>query len=338
MKTPCLTYMSSEHSDPDLADDRSALDDRFELLTDACEPGAKTHIFNSPEFFRLHAAGRSLYAQLRERKNGTIHATMHFTETAPGVFSSPARGTFGGIGADAALPLGVMETFFRSAEKDLVGRGAREIHITLAPASHDLALFSASFNIFSRCGYSITRHELNYDLTITSEALSERMVYGNRKRLNKCRREGWSGALLEPGRYEAAYRLIEENRSRRGFPVTMRFEDILQMAATFGDRIRFFGLTRESELAAAAICIEVSPEVLYVFYWGDADHMQQYSPVVALAAEIYAFCQARGFRVLDAGTSTVAGVPNHGLIQFKRGLGLRESLKLTMRKQIGPDA
>ena len=46
------------------------------------------------------------------------------------------------------------------------------------------------------------------------------------------------------------------------------------------------------------------------------------------------FAQEHGFRLLDAGISTVAGEPNLGLIHFKRGLGFSESLKLRMTKTL----
>jgi hypothetical protein len=53
---------------------------------------------------------------------------------------------------------------------------------------------------------------------------------------------------------------------------------------------------------------------------------------VTLADAIYRYGQVNGFRVMDVGTSTIDREVNSGLLEFKRGLGFSESLKLTMRK------
>jgi hypothetical protein len=315
--------------------------ERFDLLVDAFAPCPPTHIFNSPDFFRLHATergARGRYFQLAERKSGDILAVMHFTETVPGCYRSPARGTFGGLSAPGDLSLEQIEFFANAAEDVLRADGASQLQIAMPPASHDLALHAKCFNVFARRSFGVVGQEINYDMPVTAEPLASRMDYGNRKRLNKCLREGFVTARLDADRYVAAYNLIADNRRRKGYPITMDLPSIMAMVDLFGDRMQFFGTMREGVLAAAAVCIAVSTKVMSVFYWGDGDGMQEYSPVVPLAAAIYAHCQAEGFSILDTGIGTDAGKPNHGLMRFKRSLGFRESPKLTMGKDILPHA
>jgi hypothetical protein len=109
------------------------------------------------------------------------------------------------------------------------------------------------------------------------------------------------------------------------------------MVKTFPGRLHIFAVypdSKRSHIVGAAICIAVSRSVLYVFYWGDAADMSSYSPIALLASRIYEFCQHQEFQLLDAGTSTLAGEPNHGLISFKRNLGFSESLKLSFACRI----
>ena len=87
-------------------------------------------------------------------------------------------------------------------------------------------------------------------------------------------------------------------------------------------------------MIAASICIAVDNAVFYVFYWGEIDGYQNPSPIPFLAQGLYCHCQENGFRLMDVGTATVEGNPNHGLIRFKRSLGLEESLKLTFSKSL----
>lgn len=321
--------------------ERIALGDKLELLVDVFAPSAPTHIFNTPEFFRLHAGENGTkghYFQLAERKSRIVLATLHFTQTSPGFYRSPARGTFGGISAPAELSLESIEALTAAAEAALRNRGAANMHIVMPPASHDASMLAKCFNVFTRQGFGMAGQEINYDLEVSNTPFSERIDYGNRKRLNKCLREGFAMVRLGPECYEPAYQIIAENRRRKGYPVTMDFAAVMAMVDTFGDRMRFFGVTRDSELVAAAICIAVSAQVMSVFYWGDREGVQDYSPVVLLSSGIYEHCQEHGIAILDTGIATEAGEPNHGLIRFKRSLGLRESLKLAVSKDLSGHA
>ena len=98
-----------------------------------------------------------------------------------------------------------------------------------------------------------------------------------------------------------------------------------------GDDKRIDGL---NEMVAAAVCIALSDEVLYVLYWGDSEGMQKYSPISLLAKHIYEHAQSQSFAKLDVGTSTLLGKANYGLVKFKRNLGFRETVKLEFIKNI----
>lgn len=314
------------------------IDDTLEVRLDAFLDDPACHIFNTAAFFQLHARGKGLYVQLCNKHRDDVLATLHFTEVEPGMFRSPARGTYGAMTASPDLPLQALDAFVRVAEEALGARGCREVRVVLPPASHDLPLFSISVNVFLRRGYTVLGQELNYDLAIDDRPLAARMEYGNRKRLNKCLREGFTTAQLPPADYRRAYAVIADNRRRKGYPVTMTFDEITRMVEVFGDRVMVFGVSRGRELVAAAVCIAVSRDVLYVFSWGDVEGVQDYSPIVLLAGAIYDHGQSKGFKIMDVGISTVDGAPNHGLIRFKRGLGCRESLKLTLGKRLAADA
>ena len=112
----------------------------------------------------------------------------------------------------------------------------------------------------------------------------------------------------------------------------MRLEEIQVMCEKFPGIIKLFGCQDDKKLIASAICVRISERILYVFYWGDLPGFSTSSPVVTLADAIYTYCQKNNISILDVGTSTLGTNPNYGLIQFKRGLGFNESLKLQMGK------
>jgi hypothetical protein len=310
-----------------------AFDDRHEVRINDFLPAENNHIFNEVDFFKLHASSTNdVYAQLVRVGDDKVCATIAFYETSEKVFASPKNGTFGGLGLNCSLDVHTVERFLPMLIDYLKAGGAREIEMKCAPFSHDLPLSSLVSNILLRQGGAITSHELNHDMQVDARPFLQRIDYGNAKRIRKCLREGFVAEQIDPSACEDAYRVIRDNRERRGYPMSMTAEQIKAMMKTFPERLLFFAVypdPQKSRIVAAGICIAVSRYILYVFYWGDAADMGAYSPIALLASCIYEFCQREGFQLLDAGTSTLAGKPNHGLINFKRNLGFSESLKLS---------
>jgi hypothetical protein len=310
-----------------------AFDDRHEIRINLFLPAENNHIFNEADFFKLHASSaEDVYAQLVRVADDKVCATISFYESGDKVFVSPKRGTFGGLGLNCLLDARTVERFLHLVFDHLKASGAREIDVKCAPFSHDLPLSSLVSNILLRHGGTIASHELNHDMRVDARPFLQRIDYGNVKRIRKCLREGFIATQLDVSAWEDAYRVICDNRVRRGYPVSMTADQLNTMVKTFPGRLHFFAVypdSHKSRIVAAGICIAVSRDILYVFYWGDAADMGSYSPIALLASCIYEFCQREGFQLLDAGTSTLAGEPNHGLINFKRNLGFSESLKLS---------
>ena len=84
---------------------------------------------------------------------------------------------------------------------------------------------------------------------------------------------------------------------------------------------------------AAALTYRVLPGRELVVYWGDAGHDLPRSPMNVLAHAMVARALDEGVRSLDIGPSSVAGVPDQGLNQFKRSVGARESLRLDLVRE-----
>ncbi|HEX8555186.1 MAG TPA: GNAT family N-acetyltransferase [Sphingomonas sp.] len=292
-------------------------------------------LFHEPAFFRLHAEQDGRYFQWME--GGKVRAGVHFTQVDDGVWRSPARGTFAGYAWGPDLSIEQMFAFHDAVEAQLVRAGAQRIEILPAPMAHDPAGFANSLYLLRARGFAIDTCDLNQALDVTQTSLSERMSYGNRKRLRKAEREGFHAHRVTLDHLPAIYDTIAANRAAKGNMVSMELSQLEEMARLFPDRVVLFGMTDGAEggdFAAAAVCLRLSPSVLYVFYWGDRPGYSALSPIVTLADAIYSYCQEAGVDMLDVGTSTIDRDPNFGLIQFKRGLGFTESLKVRMSKQL----
>jgi hypothetical protein len=316
-------------------------DEKFDLHINAFLAAEGNHLFNEPAYFRLHSgAEEDCYAQLVRRNDQRVFATLAFHASAGGVFVSPGRGTYGGLSLNAEIELLVLDRFVTAVVMHLRAQGARSVRVRCAPASHDPALFAMSFNMLSRLGFQPCEAELNHDMCIDERAFIDRIDYGNVKRIRKTEREGFVCDRLDEEALPAVHALLAENRARLGVTISMSVDQLRQMVSLFPQRLHLFAVYRDNsrqEMVAAALCLALSPQVLYVLYWGDGPDMRSYSPVAMLAAHIYAFCAEQGFALLDVGISTLHAEPNFGLVNFKRNLGFTESLKLEMVWQGDPD-
>lgn len=313
------------------------LDDQFEIRINWFLSADINHLFNEASFFRLHTNSRNdVYAQLTRISDEHVFATLCFYDLGDHEFSSPSRGTFGGVSAESTLALGRLDAFIELVTDYVFQLGAKMVRIKLAPLTHDIALLSKISNILVRQRWVLTASELNFDMHVEPTAFVERVERGSAKRLRKCLRENLIACRMPLDQLNAAYAIIAENRQRRGYPMTMTLPQVDTMRTIFPDKLFLFGVHANEppqRLLAAAICMAVQRHVLYVLYWGDVDGVETYSPIVLLAADIYAFCQRTGYLVFDAGISTLNGIPNEGLINFKQRLGFRASLKPTFTRE-----
>ncbi|MEH2059446.1 MAG: hypothetical protein V7K97_25485 [Nostoc sp.] len=308
------------------------IDEKYEIKVNYFIDSEANHIFNTSDFFYIHQAERAFYFQLCKKNTEIVLGTMHFTEIASDLFKSPAKGTFGGFVIKENIDFNIYEQFIITVDDYLWCIGAKRIEVIMQPMCHNPSLFSLTYNIMIRLGYAVENHELNYNLAVDNICFSAKINHGNRKRLNKCLREGFTAKELDYSVYDQAYSVILENRIRRGFIFSMKYEQILQMVSTFPEKMKLFGVFNKDIIVCSSICVVINPLILYVYAWGDIDNMQNYSPITLLANYIYEYAQKKAFQIVDLGTSTILGEPNIGLMKFKKNLGCQESLKLSFSK------
>jgi len=308
------------------------LDNKYDVCLNHFYPSKKNHLFNEPDYFNIHSSSsQDVYAQLVRRSDLKVFATICFYEDTSGIFLSPIRGTFGSVSLNENLGFLLLDNFLTGLIHYLVANGARELRIKCAPSSHDNALFSKLFSIFTRNNLIPDYVEVNYDLLINDRNFIDLVDYGNIKRIRKMLKCGFVAEKIGNTSLSQAYLVIAENRSRLGVVVSMTENQLKNMIDRFPDAVHLFAVYRDSqrtEILASAVCIAITDSILYVLYWGDAADMGSYSPVALLAKTIYEYCQENGFKLLDVGTSTLKGIPNFGLVKFKQNLGFAESLKV----------
>lgn len=285
-------------------------------------------IFHTPSYFYIHSkSDRDMYFELVNENTGEVIASIPFIyDENRGEYTSLRTATFGGVNVIGEISLPIIEEFFNVVLRLL---GDEKIIIKLPPNYIDQVLTALQFNILMRNNFYPITPDLNYALEISDIDFDRQINYGAQKSIKKCIKNGLIAGQLGASNYESAYYVIRENRGRKNIPLTISLDDFKRMIETFPKKIICFGVFDGAVMIAAAICIEIRPKYLYVFYWGELSGYESLSPVTLLANEIYAYCKRGLYKFFDVGTSTVQGVPNLGLIKFKKSLGFQESVKLT---------
>lgn len=201
------------------------------------------------------------------------------------------------------------------------------MRITLAPDIYDpvmLPRIKGAFAAVARDGFS----DYNYSYPLDRYAsFSDGLSATARQKYRRSKGAGFEfHAYARP---EEVYEVIRRNRSERGYPLAMSFQDLLSTASV-GVEIDWHLLTLGTESVAAAVVYRLNPRVAQVIYWGDVAGFSSDRPMNLLAAEVTDLYKNLGFSVLDIGPSSSAGVPDVGLCTFKESLGCELSFKPTI--------
>lgn len=194
--------------------------------------------------------------------------------------------------------------------------------VTLAPAGHDGEIFALSVAAFLQAGFIVSAAELNYERSVYVR-FAPGVSRGQLRCIEALEDKGHVVSEVDLNEYD--HGVLVRNRQARGRKLTLGLDELgRQREAIPGHMVCFHVALPGYDAVAAAICMRVSPDVLYVWAWGDEPGCEG-SPVTLLAKGIYGWCVESKTKLLDIGTAAEAG-----LMQFKSSLGFSPSLKLTM--------
>ena len=260
-------------------------------------------------------------------------------------------GTFAGVLSSGTLEVGYSATFggpdffgttttlgitqaVESWLRRLDGERVDSIRVRLRPGYYGRDEVSTSFALLNS-GFRV--ESCDYSLAIplgglqSSEEYATMLPKAARKALRHSFSEPFSSHLADSYEdWSAAYEVIRENRSSKGYSLALNLDYIFRLRNLFPDRVRFLILRYDELPVAAALIYTVLPGKDLVVYWGDSRHSLKRSPMNRLAYEVVSDSLARRSTLLDLGSSSLRGVPNQGLIQFKQSVGGVSDLKLTL--------
>ena len=215
-------------------------------------------------------------------------------------------------------------------------KGINKLKLTLPPPIYFESYLAKMVNVLYRKNFTVATLELNFHFNLT-KLTSEypNAIWRNaRKNLAIALASNlFFSQCVTVQEKQTAYSVIKQNRTARGKPLRMQWEQVL--ATTEVVPVDFFIVkTGEGQAAAAAIVFTVAPQIAQVIYWGDIADFQQLKIMNFLSFKIFEYYKERNFNVIDIGYSTEDSVPNYGLCEFKESLGCDVQPKQTFVKEL----
>ena len=157
-----------------------------------------------------------------------------------------------------------------------------------------------------------------------------------RNRLHHGLRAGMAFAPAESAAdWAECYALLAETKLRRGVQFKVSLGYLLNLRRIFGPRIAMHRLLCDGELAAATLVYRVAPTWDCLVAWGDDVRLRGRNVMNLMAYHLVCEALRRQVAILDLGIASVDGVPDDGLIRFKRSVGGITGLRSNFRLSVG---
>lgn len=295
-------------------------------------------LFNHPEFHRLNLAPGQRIVRFDHHEGDRLVGT--FTGVVVGdELVSGHSAPFGGPdlvreSETATAVVALLEDTLAQAEAEGIGTVRVKARPDFYSASEQAMQFA-----FLNLGFAVEACELNFHLDLSGLATVDDYV----AQLKPPARRALKHAAGEPfalseaaseDEWAVGYGILDRNRRAKGRSLRLSLEYIRRVRDAFPRQIRMFNLTHDGQPCAAALVYRVRPRRDLVVYWGDADHALRRSPMNVLVQGLVGVAIEGGAQSIDVGTSSVAGVPDQGLIQFKESVGARPRLRLNLVTQL----
>jgi Acetyltransferase (GNAT) domain len=248
--------------------------------------------------------------------------------------SSPYRAPFGSFHFADVLEPEELFRFVTWVEEKLKANGAKSIRLKNPPNLYKPKHAAVLEVMLLNLGYKVVQSEISVGLAIDRTLFAKKIHAWERRKLNQSKRADLKVKKLPFRELEIVYRFISECRAERDQGISLSLEALKEVAEATKDHFVLFGVFKGTELAAAAIAINVGQHILYTFYYAHARKFDSLSPVVLLLEGIYQWGRRNKFVFVDLGTSAVNGKPNFPLLNFKLNMGASPGHKLTFEKEL----
>jgi len=289
-------------------------------------------LYNLPEHRLTQSLGGWTSFYILQKKKKLIIAGIHF-HVLESVASSPYRSPFGSVESTSTVQPDILYQFLEFIESTFRRNGIEKIVIKNPPQIYNPSLHVLVQNFLLTQQYQIINAEISAVFTV-DVPFQELSKSWEKKKRKQAADQRLRKQYDTPDQLEEIYHFILARRQQKGYLSSMSLADLEKTVQSFPHRFLLTSVYQHDKRVAASISVKSSTDVLYHFY---SDHIQTDDPVnptVFLIGELYQYALDNKIALLDLGTSSLDGLPNFGLLNFKLRLGAKPSPKLTFAKTL----
>lgn len=292
------------------------------------------HIFNSGAFSKLNESRfEKVYYLIFKDTKTRLGIILGLRDQ---VLLSPFSATFGGFEfGNEDVKLYQIDSTLQSLFNWAKAKKYTGIKIIPPPFFYKEDFLVKVTNCMYRAGFETQNIELNYHFQTAnlSETYEADIWYNAKKNLKKANSFGLIFEKLHANQGKLAYDIIAQNRSERGFPLRLTWEQLVNTMSVIP--MDFFLVKTATQTIGAAIVYHIAPSIVRIIYWGDLPQFSEYKTMNFLSYQLFKYYKEQGIKMIDIGHSTVDSVPNNGLCEFKESIGCSIGLLYEFYKKLG---
>lgn len=292
-----------------------------------------SHIFNGAGFNALNASkcDAVYYLLFKDSKIrlGIILGVRNNILNAP--FSAP----FGGFESTFSdTKLQQIDAALKVLNDWAESKNFEAIRIVLPSFFYNSNFLNKVHNCLRRAAYETANVELNYHFSTAKldDNYLKEIWYNALKNLKKSQSFELTFERLDSKSGQQAYDIIALNRSTRGFPLRMTWEQVERTGEIIP--IDYFVVKKEAIGIGAAVVFHVAKDIVQVVYWGDLPEFSEHKTMNFLSFHIFQYYKDHGIKIIDIGPSTEDSAPNYGLCEFKESIGCDIMTKTAFTKKL----
>jgi hypothetical protein len=242
---------------------------------------------------------------------------------------SPFSAPFGGFHFNTSESfIDEILIFLNLLKEYVIENNLQKVEITLPPDIYHHSVNTKFINAFIRSGYTMATPEITnwIDLTLFDGTFTKREVMKNYRKaiINQLTIENVSEDAMKA----KALDIIAVNRKLFDRPMYLTFADLTETGKVIP--IDFF-LVRDNNNSevGSAIFYRGHSDIIQGTFWADTESGRSIRSMDFLALNLFNYYKKLGFKYIDLGISSVAGIPNQGLIRFKEIHNCTSSLRFS---------
>lgn len=290
-----------------------------------------TYLFNEGDHVSLQSKRGWHIFEFIELNSLKVCARIVF-HVKHGQASSPLKAPFGSVEIFRNLNEVQLTYFLEQVRRQLIILRVKKVTIRNSPDLYDLQTSSLLQSVLKKLGFEYTE-EVSSIILIDGKPFERKIKISERQKLKKALGV-FEFKYADAKELKKIYAFIAMCRMERSQTLSMTLRELRKTISVFPNRFFLFTVGTKTELAAAAIVIQVSKNILYTFYYAHAKKYNRISPVVFLISGIYDFAVAKKLKMIDLGTSMIESHVNRPVLHFKKSIGSVTNKKLTFHKTL----